>query len=117
MLAACHDGWDDGIWDKSIGKVSVGIAAIFEMYSEANFAHWTPSLFVTFLLKLRQTIFFLRSHQKKKTPFIFFFVIEERSQKYPLLIYNLLPDRIERRKLCIAPREQKELDEGRKKKA
>lgn len=67
LLAACHDGWDDGIWDKSIGKVSVGIAAIFEMYSEANFAHWTPSLFVTFLLKLRQTIFFLRSHQKKNS--------------------------------------------------
>lgn len=80
MLAACHDGWDDGIWDKSIGKVSVGIAAIFEMYFEANFAHWTPSLFVTFLLKLRQTIFFLRSHQKK-IPFIFFFVIEDERKK------------------------------------
>lgn len=67
LLAACHDGWDDGIWDKSIGKVSVGIAAIFEMYSEANFAHWTPSLFVHFFLNFDKRSSFYDLIKKKNS--------------------------------------------------
>lgn len=76
-----------------------------------------PSLLHFFLNFDKQSSFYGLIKKKFLLSSSSWLKMKERSQKYPLLIYNLLPDRIERRKLCIAPREQKELDEGRKKKA